>query len=87
MRRVYAPLSLAQRHGDARLDATCATALKAGMLDVNRLQRMVERAAPTSRNEPAAATASRPRHARTAASSSDSPPLPIRCARRVLSTA
>jgi transposase len=53
MRRVYAVLSLAQRYGDARLDATCATALKADMLDVHRLKRMLERAAPTPKAEPA----------------------------------
>jgi hypothetical protein len=46
MRRVYALLSLARRYGDARLDATCAVALKAEMLDVRRLERMLARAAP-----------------------------------------
>lgn len=46
MRRVYALLSLAQRYGDARLDATCTIALKAEMLDVRRLERMLQRAAP-----------------------------------------
>ena len=51
MRRVYALLSLAKRYGDARLDATCAVALKAEMLDVHRLQRMLERAAPAPKTE------------------------------------
>jgi hypothetical protein len=53
MRRVYALLSLARRYGDARLDATCAVALKAEMLDVRRLERMLERATPAPKPEPA----------------------------------
>jgi len=53
MRRVYALLSLARRYGDARLDATCAVALKAEMLDVRRLERMLARAAPAPTPEPA----------------------------------
>jgi transposase len=53
MRRVYALLALAKRYGDARLDAACATALKADMLDVHRLKRMLERAAPAPKTEPA----------------------------------
>ena len=51
MRRVYALLSLARRYGDARLDASCAVALKAEMLDVHRLQRMLERPAPAPKAE------------------------------------
>lgn len=51
MRRVYALLSLAKRYGDARLDASCAVALKAEMHDVHRLQRMLERAAPPPKPE------------------------------------
>lgn len=53
MRRVYALLSLARRYGDARLDATCAVALKAEMLDVRRLERMLARAAPAPKPQPA----------------------------------
>jgi len=53
MRRVYALLSLAQRYGDARLDATCTIALKAEMLDVRRLERMLQRAAPPPLSRPA----------------------------------
>jgi hypothetical protein len=53
MRRVYALLSLARRYGDARLDATCAIALKAEMLDVRRLERMLERATPAPTPVPA----------------------------------
>ena len=51
MRRVYALLSLAKRYGDARVDATCAVALKAEMHDVHRLQRIIERAAPAPKTE------------------------------------
>ena len=46
MRRVYALLSLAKKYGDARVVATCAVALNAGMHDVTRLERMLKRAAP-----------------------------------------
>lgn len=46
MRRVYALLGLAKRYGDARLEAACATALQADMLDVRRLERMLQLAAP-----------------------------------------
>jgi hypothetical protein len=53
MRRVYALLSPARRYGDARLDATCAVALKAEMLDVRRLERMLERATPVPAPVPA----------------------------------
>lgn len=42
MRRVYALLGLAKKYGDARVDAACATALAADMLDVYRLKRMLE---------------------------------------------
>ena len=41
MRRVYALLGLVRRYGAARVDATCATALAAEMLDVQRLKRML----------------------------------------------
>jgi hypothetical protein len=48
MRRVYALLSLCKRYGDARVEAICATAHTAGMLDVRRLERMLKLAAPPS---------------------------------------
>ena len=53
MRQVYALFGLARRYGPARLDATCATALKADMLDVRRLARMLERATPAPQPPPA----------------------------------
>ena len=46
MRRVYALLGLVQRYGAARVDETCATALAAEMLDVQRLKRMLALAQP-----------------------------------------
>jgi len=42
MRRVYALLGLVRRFGAARVSETCAVALAADMLDVKRLQRMLE---------------------------------------------
>jgi transposase len=42
MRRVYALLGLVRRYGAARVNETCMTALAADMLDVRRLQRMLE---------------------------------------------
>ena len=54
MRRVYALLSLVRRYGAARVTDTCTLALAADMLDVRRLQRMLEQgvivlAAPPTR--------------------------------------
>ena len=46
MRRVYALLGLVRRCGAARVDETCATALAAEMLDVQRLKRMLALAQP-----------------------------------------
>lgn len=46
MRRVYALIGLAKRYGDARVEAVCVTALAAGMLDVRRLERMLQQAVP-----------------------------------------
>ena len=46
MRQVYALLGLAKRYGDSRLDAACATALQADMIDVYRLRRLLELAPP-----------------------------------------
>jgi hypothetical protein len=51
MRRVYALLGLVRRYGAARVTDACTTALAADMLDVRRLQRMLElavTAAPAS---------------------------------------
>ena len=45
MRRVYALLSLVRRYGAARVTETCTIALAADMLDVRRLQRMLEQGA------------------------------------------
>src|SRR5436190_1729519 len=42
MRRVYALLGLVRRYGAARVEATCATALAADLLDVHRLKRMLQ---------------------------------------------
>ena len=46
MRRVYALLGLVKRHGADAVEAVCVTALAADMLDVHRLKRMLELAAP-----------------------------------------
>jgi transposase len=49
MRRVYALIGLARRYGDQRVEAACVTALAADMLDVRRLERMLQLApAPTT---------------------------------------
>ncbi len=48
MRRVYALLGLVKRHGTERVEAACVTALEAGMLEIRRLQRMLDVAAPTA---------------------------------------
>ena len=55
MRRVYALLGLVRRYGAARVDETCATALGAEMLDVQRLKRMLAlaQAAPQASPSPA----------------------------------
>jgi len=46
MRRVYALIGLAKRYGDDRVEVACVTALAAGMLDVRRLERMLQQATP-----------------------------------------
>ena len=46
MRRVYALLGLTKRYGDARVEASCTIALASEMLDVKRLERMLQRAMP-----------------------------------------
>jgi hypothetical protein len=53
MRHVHALLRLGKKYGAARLDATCATALAADLVDVRRLERLlrnvVRPAPPTTR--------------------------------------
>lgn len=46
MRRVYKLLSLARRYGDQRLEDACSTALNAEMIDIRRLERMLQIGAP-----------------------------------------
>jgi len=53
MRRVYALLGLVRRYGAARVEAACATALAADLLDVHRLTRMLELAGTTRTAAPA----------------------------------
>jgi transposase len=45
MRRVYALLGLVRRYGESRVSDVCTIALAADMIDVTRLQRMLEAAA------------------------------------------
>lgn len=52
MRRVYALLGLCRRYGSARVDETCALALAADMLDVRRLERMLQLGPPPQRSAP-----------------------------------
>jgi hypothetical protein len=47
MRRVYALLGLVRRYGVARVTEACTAALEADLLDVRRLQRILELAPPT----------------------------------------
>jgi len=42
MRRVYRLLGLAKRYGDARVETACVTALAIEMIDVHRLERMLQ---------------------------------------------
>ena len=37
---------MTKRYGDTRVEAVCVTALAAGMLDVRRLERMLQQALP-----------------------------------------
>ncbi len=48
MRRVYALLGLVKRRGAERVETVCATALEAGMLEIHRLQRMLDLAHATA---------------------------------------
>jgi len=52
VRRVYALLGLARRYGDARVDAACEQALAIDMVDVKRLQRLIEQAQPPAGQAP-----------------------------------
>jgi hypothetical protein len=54
MRHVYALLGLARRYGAARVNDACAIALAADMLEVRRLQRMLDQASiPSASASPA----------------------------------
>jgi transposase len=53
MRRVYALLGLTRRYGSARVNDACTIALAADMLDVHRLQRMLELGQPAPSPVPA----------------------------------
>ena len=53
MRRVYALLGLTRRYGSARVNDACTIALAADMLDVHRLQRMLELGQPAPSPAPA----------------------------------
>ena len=57
MRRVYALLRLVRRYGEARVDATCATALDHEMLNVKRLENMLKNPRPPAPAAPAYALA------------------------------
>jgi hypothetical protein len=48
MRRVYALLGLVRRYGAPRVTEVCTAALAADLLDVRRLQRMLELASTTT---------------------------------------
>ena len=54
MRRVYALLGLVRRYGAARVTEVCTAALAADLLDVRRLQRMLELASTTTPASPSA---------------------------------
>jgi transposase len=77
MRRVYALLGLVRRYGAARVTETCTIALTADMLDVKRLQRMLETAATAPPATPPAHVIPLARYLRPAAQYA----LPLRPAR------
>jgi transposase len=52
MRRVYALLRLVRRYGEARVDATCATALEHAMLNIKRLETMLKNPEPSALSAP-----------------------------------
>ena len=54
MRQVRKLLSLAKKYGDERTDKTCATALAAELINVRRLERMLQIAATPSPPSPIA---------------------------------
>jgi hypothetical protein len=53
MRRVYALIGLAKRYGDQRVEDACTTALAADLLDVRRLERMLQLSQPAPAATPA----------------------------------
>jgi hypothetical protein len=55
MRRVYALLRLVRRYGEARVEASCQTALAHRMFNVRRLQNMLEHPDPPPAAQPARA--------------------------------
>jgi hypothetical protein len=52
MRRVYALLRLVRRYGEARVEASCETALAHRMFNVRRLENMLEHPAPPTPSAP-----------------------------------
>ena len=52
MRRVYALLRLVRRYGEARVEASCTTALAHRMLNVHRLENMLKNPAPSAPSTP-----------------------------------
>jgi hypothetical protein len=66
MRRVYALLGLVRRYGPARVTDVCTVALAADMLDVRRLQRMLEHGLATPPDAPIARALPRARYLRPA---------------------
>jgi hypothetical protein len=66
MRRVYALLGLVRRYGAARVTEVCTVALAADMLDVHRLQRMLEHGVTAPPSPPPARVMPRARYLRPA---------------------
>jgi Mu transposase-like protein len=66
MRRVYALLGLVRRYGAARVTDACTVALAVDLLDVRRLQRMVEQGPVTPLDTPRARALPRARYLRPA---------------------
>lgn len=67
VRRVYALIGLAKKHGSARLDQACELALSVGLEDVHRLKRIVEQGTmPTQLAVPHTAVLPTPRFLRPA---------------------
>jgi hypothetical protein len=66
MRAVYSLLGLVRRFGAARVEVACEAALRADMLSVRRLQRMIELAVPSDTPAPTRAQAPPARYLRPA---------------------